>query len=77
LADMLQTRRAMSQAVRHEVSPKASEWGYQLGSIYIRKVHFRDHVMIKLTFRTLFRSSKGFLGKLSERTPSVVRIWAI
>ncbi len=47
LADMLQTRRAMSQAVRHEVSPKASAWGYQLGSIYIRKVHFRDHVMIK------------------------------
>ena len=37
----------MSQAVRHEVSPKASAWGYQLGSIYIRKVHFRDHVMIK------------------------------
>ena len=47
LADMLQTRRAMSQAVRHEVAPKASEWGYQLGSIYIRKVHFRDHAMIK------------------------------
>src|SRR5215813_8620528 len=47
LADMLQTRRAMSQAVRHEVSPKASAWGYQLGSIYIRKVHFRDHTMIK------------------------------
>ena len=47
LADMLQTRRAMSQAVRHEVAPKAREWGYQSGSIYIRKVHFRDHAMIK------------------------------
>jgi regulator of protease activity HflC (stomatin/prohibitin superfamily) len=47
LADMLQTRRAMSQAVRHEVSPKSSEWGYQLGSVYIRKVHFRDNGMIK------------------------------
>jgi regulator of protease activity HflC (stomatin/prohibitin superfamily) len=47
LADMLQTRRAMSQAVRHEVSPKSSEWGYELGSVYIRKVHFRDNGMIK------------------------------
>ena len=47
LADMLQTRHAMSQAVRHEVSPKANEWGYKLGSIYIRKVHFRDANMIK------------------------------
>jgi regulator of protease activity HflC (stomatin/prohibitin superfamily) len=47
LADMLQTRRAMSGAVRAEVSPRSSEWGYRLGSIYIRKVHFRDDVMIK------------------------------
>ena len=47
LADMLQTRHAMSQAVRHEVSPKSDEWGYKLGSIYIRKVHFRDANMIK------------------------------
>src|SRR5207248_9413626 len=45
--DMLQTRHAMSQAVRHEVSPKSHEWGYKLGSIYIRKVHFRDAGMIK------------------------------
>ena len=22
-------------------------WGYELGSVYIRKVHFRDHVMIQ------------------------------
>src|SRR5919197_1293621 len=47
LADMLQTRHAMSQAVRHEVSPKSSEWGYKLGSIYIRKVHFRDANMMR------------------------------
>src|SRR6266446_5503466 len=47
LADMLQTRRAMSQTVRHEVSPKSNEWGYKLGSIYIRKVHFRDANMMK------------------------------
>jgi len=46
LADMLQTRHEMSQAVRTEVSPKSTEWGYKLGSVYIRKVHFRDAQMI-------------------------------
>ncbi len=47
LADMLQTRHAMSQTVRAEVSPQSHEWGYKLGSVYIRKVHFRDVQMIK------------------------------
>jgi regulator of protease activity HflC (stomatin/prohibitin superfamily) len=47
LGDMLENRHAMSQAVRAEVSPKSHEWGYQLGSVYIRKVHFRDNNMIK------------------------------
>jgi len=46
LADMLETRHTMSQAVRSEVGPKSIEWGYQLGSVYIRKVHFRDTNMI-------------------------------
>jgi regulator of protease activity HflC (stomatin/prohibitin superfamily) len=47
LAEMLETRHTMSQSVRQEVSPKSHEWGYQLGSIYIRKVHFRDEGMIR------------------------------
>ena len=47
LADMLETRHAMSQTVRAEVSPKSNEWGFQLGSVYIRKVHFRDAGMIQ------------------------------
>jgi regulator of protease activity HflC (stomatin/prohibitin superfamily) len=46
LADMLENRHAMSQTVRAEVSPKSHEWGYKLGSVYIRKVHFRDVGMI-------------------------------
>ena len=46
LSDMLETRHIMSQTVRAEVSPKSHEWGYLLGSIYIRKVHFRDRGMI-------------------------------
>ena len=47
LSAMLETRHQMSQAVRAEVSPKSIEWGYKLGSVYIRKVHFRDSNMIK------------------------------
>jgi len=47
LAEMLQTRHTMSQTVRAEVTSKSTEWGYQLGSIYIRKVHFRDAAMIR------------------------------
>jgi regulator of protease activity HflC (stomatin/prohibitin superfamily) len=47
LADMLQNRHPMSQAVRTEVSPQSQAWGYSLGSVYIRKVHFRDAGMIK------------------------------
>ena len=46
LAEMLQTRHTMSQTVRAEGSAKSQEWGYQLGSVYIRKVHFRDAGMI-------------------------------
>ncbi len=47
LASMLENRHAMSQTVRAEVSPKSQEWGYKLGSVYIRKVHFRDAGMIR------------------------------
>jgi regulator of protease activity HflC (stomatin/prohibitin superfamily) len=46
LAEMLETRHNMSQTVRAEVSNKSQAWGYQLGSVYIRKVHFRDVGMI-------------------------------
>ena len=47
LAKMLVDRHAMSRTVREEVTPKSNEWGYKLGSIYIRKVHFRDPEMIR------------------------------
>ena len=47
LEDMLTTRHIMSRAVRAEVSPKSEAWGYKLGSVYIRKVHFRDANMIQ------------------------------
>jgi regulator of protease activity HflC (stomatin/prohibitin superfamily) len=47
LGEMLETRHTMSQTVRTEVSGKSQAWGYQLGSVYIRKVHFRDVGMIR------------------------------
>jgi len=46
LNEMLENRHAMSHAVREEVSAKSVDWGYLVGSTYIRKVHFRDRNMI-------------------------------
>ena len=47
LEKLLEDRHSMSQTVRTEVSHKSHDWGYGLGSVYIRKVHFRDQDMIR------------------------------
>ena len=47
LDSMMANRHTMSRTVRQEVSEKSQEWGYKLGSCYIRKVHFRDLNMIQ------------------------------
>lgn len=47
LSDLLENRHSMSRSVRNEVTPRSENWGFQLGSIYIRKVHFRDDTMIR------------------------------
>lgn len=47
LDSMMTDRHQMSRTVRQEVSEKSQEWGYKLGSCYIRKVHFRDQNMIQ------------------------------
>jgi regulator of protease activity HflC (stomatin/prohibitin superfamily) len=47
LDQMLTSRHGMSRLVRTEVSPRSESWGYRLGSVYIRKVHFRDLHMIQ------------------------------
>lgn len=47
LESMLVNRHEMSRAVRAEVSPTSHQWGYKLGSVYVRKVHFRDFEMIQ------------------------------
>jgi len=46
LSMMLEERHTMSSLVRNEVSEKSTEWGYSLGTVYVRKVHFRDGNMI-------------------------------
>ena len=47
LSNMLEDRHSMSTLVRNEVSDKSKEWGYSLGTVYVRKVHFRDASMIQ------------------------------
>lgn len=47
LAKLLADRHSMSQIVRAEVTQKSQDWGYKLGSVYVRKVHFRDENMIR------------------------------
>ena len=47
LAVLLEDRNALSRKVREEVSPTSRNWGYALGSTYIRKVALRDQGMIK------------------------------
>lgn len=47
LERMLENRPEMSRTVRSEVTEKSAGWGYKLGSVYIRKVHFRDVEMIR------------------------------
>jgi regulator of protease activity HflC (stomatin/prohibitin superfamily) len=47
LERMFEERHPMSRTVREEVSPQSQDWGYSLGSVYIRKVHFRDPGMVR------------------------------
>jgi regulator of protease activity HflC (stomatin/prohibitin superfamily) len=47
LSNMLEDRHSMSSLVRDEVSDKSKDWGYSLGTVYVRKVHFRDASMIQ------------------------------
>lgn len=47
LSKMLSDRHSLSQIVRTEVTQKSQDWGYKLGSVYVRKVHFRDENMIR------------------------------
>jgi regulator of protease activity HflC (stomatin/prohibitin superfamily) len=47
LSKLLEDRHELSRSVREEVSETSHEWGFKVGSVYIRKVHFRDGGMIR------------------------------
>jgi regulator of protease activity HflC (stomatin/prohibitin superfamily) len=47
LGKLLEERHELSQTVREEVSARSHDWGFKVGSVYIRKVHFRDVGMIR------------------------------
>lgn len=44
---MLEDRHSLSRTVRQTVSPLSEQWGYRLGSVYIRKVEFTDAHMVQ------------------------------
>lgn len=47
LAKLLEERHELSAVVRSEVTTKSQDWGYKVGSVYIRKVQFNDTNMIR------------------------------
>jgi len=47
MEEMLENRHSLSRTVRSTVSPLSEKWGYQLGSVYIRKVAFTDRSMVE------------------------------
>jgi regulator of protease activity HflC (stomatin/prohibitin superfamily) len=76
LADMLEDRHAMSGVVRAEVSAKSQEWGYKVGSIYIRKVHFRDQGMtqqIEQKVVNRLRQVTSAIGQDGQNRVNVIR----
>lgn len=53
---MLEDRHSLSRTVRRTVSPLSEKWGYQLGSVYIRKVEFTDlHMVQNITEKVVKR----------------------
>jgi hypothetical protein len=76
LANMLENRHPMSQTVRAEVSPQSQEWGYSLGSVYIRKVHFRDREMTKQIEEKVVNRLRQVTGAIKQDGVNQVSIIA-
>jgi regulator of protease activity HflC (stomatin/prohibitin superfamily) len=76
LSDMLENRHPMSLTVRTEVSPLSQEWGYSLGSVYIRKVHFRDAGMIKQIEEKVVNRLRQVTGAIKQDGVNQVSIIA-
>ena len=74
LSDMLENRHAMSRLVRQETTAKSQEWGYQVGSIYIRKVHFRDRGMISQIEQKVVNRLRQVTGAIQQDGSNRVNI---
>jgi regulator of protease activity HflC (stomatin/prohibitin superfamily) len=74
LSDMLENRHGMSRAVREEVTAKSREWGYLLGSVYIRKVHFRDTAMIGQIEQKVVNRLRQVTGAIQQEGENRVNV---
>lgn len=71
---LLEDRDALSRKVREEVSPTSSEWGFALGSTYIRKVAFRDKGMIAEIQRKVVNRLRQVTAAMKQAGDNTVAI---
>lgn len=76
LADLLEERHRMSQMVRTEVSARSTDWGYKLGSVYIRKVQFRDADMTRQIEAKVVNRLRQVTGSIRQNGTNQVNIIA-
>lgn len=74
LDTLLEDRDALSRKVREEVSPTSSEWGFALGSTYIRKVAFRDKGMISEIQRKVVNRLRQVTAAMKQAGDNTVAI---
>ncbi|MEK0445160.1 MAG: hypothetical protein RLZZ399_481 [Verrucomicrobiota bacterium] len=71
---LLEDRDALSRKVREEVSPTSSQWGFALGSTYIRKVAFRDPGMITEIQRKVVNRLRQVTAAMKQAGDNAVAI---
>jgi regulator of protease activity HflC (stomatin/prohibitin superfamily) len=71
---LLEDRDALSRKVREEVSPTSTEWGFALGSTYIRKVAFRDVGMIAEIQRKVVNRLRQVTAAMKQAGDNTVAI---
>jgi regulator of protease activity HflC (stomatin/prohibitin superfamily) len=71
---LLEDRDALSRRVREEVSPTSSQWGFVLGSTYIRKVAFRDPGMIAEIRRKVVNRLRQVTAAMKQAGDNTVAI---
>ena len=74
LGELLENRHGLSQNVRTEVSARSREWGFKTGSVYIRKVQFRDSGMIKQIESKVVNRLRQVTGAIRQEGANLVSI---